>query len=335
MAGVILGLARTSIKPGPVETILIFGYSMVWCLSFGKRRSRFVLGLIAIFAASYLYAPLGQVLTARRSFFGVYRVRNSPDGKNRFFFHGGVLHGMQSLNAAARCTPLSYYTVSGPAGEIFQATRTKMPDGNLAVIGLGAGALGTYIQPGQTLTFYEIDPLVAKIARDSDYFTYLSQCAPSAQIVLGDARLKLRDAPDAHYSLIVLDAFSGDSIPMHLMTREALALYLRKLTPGGIIAFHISNLYFDLSPTLGNLAQDAQLVSFLGSDSYLTQAQIDTGKLPSTWVVMARQPADLAPLIAKTTATFRWQPLEGRPNTRIWTDDYSNLLGVVKSFSGR
>lgn len=198
---------------------------------------------------------------------------------------------------------------------------------------MGAGALGTYVKPAQALTFYEIDPLVAAIAKDTRYFTYLSQCSPSAQIVLGDARLKLRDAPDAHYGLIVLDAFSGDSIPMHLVTKEALALYTRKLAPGGIIAFHVTNLYFNLAPTLGNLARDAKLTAYIGNDSFLTQAQIDSGKLPSIWVVMAHQTGDLSPLLASNTATFRWQPPPDRPNARLWTDDYSNLLGIMKSFS--
>ena len=335
MAAVILGLARTGIQPSQVETTLVFGYSMVWCLSFGKRRTRFALGLVAIFVASYLYAPYGETLVAQRSFFGVYRVRNNPDEKLRLFFHGGTLHGTQSLRADAACEPLSYYTRSGPAGEIFQAVQARMPGGNWAIVGLGAGAMATYLQSGQSLTFYEIDPLVAKLAEDPNYFTYLSKCAPSTQIVLGDARMRLRDAPDGRYGLIVLDAFSGDSIPMHLLTREALALYLRKLAPGGVIAFHISNLYFDLAPTLGNLAQDAHLAAFIGKDSLVSPAERDAGKMPSIWIAMARQPADLSSLASNTSARFRWEPVPVRAGERLWTDDYSNLLGVIKAFSGR
>ena len=193
--------------------------------------------------------------------------------------------------------------------------------------------MASYWQPGHTLTYYEIDPLVAEIAGDPQYFTYLGHCAPTAKIVLGDARLKLRDAPDGHYDLIVLDAFSGDSIPIHLMTREALALYLRKLAPGGLIAFHVSNLYFDLAPTLGNLAQDAHLAAVIGSDTYVTLAQEDAGKRPSIWVVMARNPDDLNTLIANKSRPFRWNSLRGQPDSRLWTDDYSNLLGALKSFT--
>lgn len=333
MVAVILGLARTGIQPGHVETTLVFGYSMLWCLSFGKRRLRFTLGLIALLAASWLYAPYGQTLLARRSFFGVYRVRNSPDEKFRLLFHGGIAHGTQSLNPNASCEPLSYYSRSGPAGAIFEAAQTRMPHGDWAIIGLGAGAMASYLQPGQTLTYYEIDPLVAQIAEDPHYFTYLRGCAPATKIVLGDARLKLREASDGQFGLIALDAFSGDSIPMHLMTKEALALYSRKLAPGGIIAFHISNLYFDLAPTVGNLARDAHMTAFIANDSDVTQAQQDAGKLPSIWVVMARDPGDLSALTSDTSRGFRWQPLPGRPNVRLWTDDYSNLLGVIKSFT--
>jgi hypothetical protein len=333
MVVVILGLARTGIQPGHVETTLVFGYSMLWCLSFGKRRMRFTLGLLAILFASWLYAPFGQTLLARRSFFGVYRVRNSPDGKFRQLYHGGIAHGTQSVDPNKGCEPLSYYARSGPAGAIFDRVQAKMPHGNWAVVGLGAGAMATYLEPGQTLTFYEIDPLMAQIAEDPRYFTYLSGCAPATKIMEGDARLRLREAPDGHYGLIVLDAFSGDSIPMHLMTREALALYLRKLASGGLIAYHASNLYFDLAPTLGNLAQDAHLAAVIGNDTQISDAEHDAGKLPSIWVVMAREPADLDTLMAGTGRTFRWVPLRGRPGSRLWTDDYSNLLGVVKSFT--
>jgi hypothetical protein len=334
MVAVILGLARTGIQPGHVETTLVFGYSMLWCLSFGKRRIRFTLGLVALLAASWLYAPYGQLLLARRSFFGVYRVRNSPDEKFRLLFHGGIVHGTQSLSPDASCVPLSYYSRSGPAGAIFDAAQARMPHGDWAVVGLGAGAMASYLQPGQTLTYYEIDPLVAQIAEDPSYFTYLGRCAPATRIVLGDARLKLRGAPDGSFGLIALDAFSGDSIPMHLMTKEALALYESKLAPGGIIAFHISNLYFDLAPTLGNLAQDAHMTALIANDTDVTAAERDAGKLPSIWVVMAREPGDLDALTADTSRAFRWQPLRGRPDSRLWTDDYSNLLGVVKSFTG-
>jgi hypothetical protein len=184
--------------------------------------------------------------------------------------------------------------------------------------------------PGDKLTYYEIDPLVARIAEDTRDFTFLKTCAPAAAIVLGDARLNLRDARDSEYALIVLDAFSGDSIPVHLMTKEALALYERKLAPGGLIAFHISNLYMQFAPTLGNLAQDANLASLVEDDPVTSQAQADSGKSSSRWVVMARTPADLGSVVSDSPASARWMPVPVRSGATVWTDDYSNLLGVMK-----
>jgi hypothetical protein len=144
--------------------------------------------------------------------------------------------------------------------------------------------------------------------------------------VLGDARLQLRDSPDGKYSLIIVDAFSGDSIPMHLLTREALALYLRKLAPGGILAFHMSNHYLRLLPVFAGLAHDAGLVCLMDDDTVITQAQLDAGKTPSQWVVMGRSREDLGQLGVDP----RWKPIEMETGVRVWTDDYSNLLRIIR-----
>jgi hypothetical protein len=335
MASILVGLSHAGVTLGRPGVILIFGYSMLWCMSFGKRPLRFAAGLVALLAASSLYSgDFGMVLPTERNFFGVLRVSNSPNGRLRYLIHGGTLHGSQSLDPSQSREPLAYYTRSGPAGSILSALDAKQLYGNTgklrrpvwAVVGLGAGAMACYQQPGESLTYYEIDPAIERIARDARYFTFLEQCAPSAEIILGDARLKLRGAADSNYDLIVLDAFSGDMIPMHLLTREALAQYLRKLAPGGMLAFHVSNLYLSLGPTLGTLARDGGLVCLMSNDTGIPQAQIDAGKSPSNWVVMARSPADLGTLGADP----RWARIEIPPETQVWTDDYSNLLRVIK-----
>jgi hypothetical protein len=331
MLTVILGLRHMGIQPGRPLTILIFGYSAVWCLSFGKRPLRFAAGLAAmLLASSFFIGTFGRALDTERSFFGVLRVTNDPTERYRYLIHGGTAHGIQSLDPAREREPLAYYTRSGPAGQIVRAAQARMPHGNWAIVGLGAGSMACYLQPGQTLTYYEIDPLDVRLAKNPRYFTFLQQCAPQAAIVLGDARMKLRDAPDGYYGLIVLDAFSGDTIPMHLLTREALALYRRKLAPGGILAFHTSNRYVQLVPTLGNLATDAHLVPVVEEDDALTQADADAGKFGSEWVVMAASDSDLATLVGDKTTPLRWLPVQGRPGARVWTDDYSNLLSVVR-----
>jgi hypothetical protein len=331
MVIVILWGAHTEIKPGSLPTVLFFAFSMLSCLSFHKRHLRFALGVTAlIFASSFYTGAYGQVLDTERNFFGVVRVTNGPEGRFRFLIHSGTLHGIQSLDPALSREPLAYYARSGPAGQVFRAEQTAMPHGDWAIIGLGAGAMACYLQPGQSLTYYEIDPLVMRIAEDPRYFSFMQQCAPQAKIVLGDARLRLHDAPDAHYGLIILDAFSGDSIPMHLLTREALALYLRKLAPGGIIAFHVSSLYLRLAPTVGALAQDAHLDCLTEDDTAVTELQSSEGKTASVWVVMARRQADLASLVADKDSRSRWAPVQVRPGERVWTDDYSNLLSAIK-----
>jgi spermidine synthase len=204
-----------------------------------------------------------------------------------------------------------------------------MSHGNWAFVGLGTGTMACYLQSGQTITYYEINPVVAQIAKNPRFFTFLQQCAPQATIVLGDARMKLRDVPDGVYNLIVLDAFSADSIPIHLMTKEALALYLLKLAPGGVIAFHISNRYLDLEPPLDCLARDGHLFALTEHDLGVTESQAEEGKFQSIWVVMARNKADLTALATDTDSPARWTQLEMHPGAKVWTDDYSNLLSTI------
>jgi hypothetical protein len=323
MLTVILVVGKMGIRPSRALNIALFGYAMLWCLSFGKRPVRFAAGVAALFVASTFYpGSFGRVLHTERSFFGVSRVTEDPEGRFRYLFHGGTAHGIQSLDPARSREPLAYYSRTGPAGEIF-----RFAHGDVAVVGLGAGALACQLAPGEGLTYYEIDPSVVRIAEDTKYFTFLSQCAPEAKVVLGDARLRLRDAPDGRYGLIVLDAFSGDSIPMHLVTREALAMYRRKLAPGGVIAFHISNLYLQLSPTLAALADDAGMVSLIEDDSAVPAKEIADGKFPSKWMVMGRSEGDLAGL---ARSGGRWVAAERKVGARVWTDDYSNMLGIIK-----
>jgi hypothetical protein len=333
MTAIILALSRvTAHMERPVEIaifILVFGYSMVWCLSFGKRPLRFAAGLVALTAASSLYqGPYGRFLLKERSFFGVLRVANDPGNRLRYFFHGATVHGIQNLDSAKSREPLAYFDRSGPAGSILHAlhARTTAIKPTWAVVGLGAGSLACYRQPGESLTFYEIDPAVMRIASDPRYFTFLEQCAPEAKVVLGDARLKIREAADASYDLIILDAFSGDTIPMHLLTREAMALYLRKLAPGGMLAFHMSNLHLRLEPPIGALAKDAGLVCVMDDDTAVTPSQFAQGKFASQWMVMARSPADLGELATDA----HWKPVVPAAGTHVWTDDYSNLLNVIK-----
>jgi hypothetical protein len=324
----IVALQSRGVEPGKLFNLVIFAPALVCCLvGFAARPLRFGLGIAALIAAAQLYSgPFGHIIHNERSFFGAYRVSDDRQNGLRLLFHGGTSHGVQSLDPARACEPLAYYSRGGPIGQVFQAYKQTKVEDNVALIGLGAGVMASYQQPGRNLTFYEIDPVVVHIARDRQYFTYLSSCAPNARIVLGDARLELRKAIDHEYGTIVLDAFSGDSVPTHLLTREALELYLQKLAPNGVLAFHISNRYLELHGVLAALARDAGLVAMRNDDAAKTSEEARQGIFASWWVVMARQADDLNPL----GFNLRWKTLEEPPNMPVWTDDYSNIVSILK-----
>ena len=191
------------------------------------------------------------------------------------------------------------------------------------MVGLGVGTLAAYSQPGEHWTFFEIDPAIERIARDRAYFSYMEACGDRCRVVLGDARLSLTRIPEGTYDLLVLDAFSSDSIPMHLMTREALSLYLSRLAPGGALMIHVSNRHLRLAPVVGRLAASQGLVALQQVER--VKVNWPEGKERSNWIVMARSRADLGALGEDS----RWLPLEPSPSAPLWTDDFSNILSVL------
>jgi hypothetical protein len=314
---------RIGIEPGTTLHLVVFGPSLLLCFSFAKRPIRFALGFVALLIAGSIYrSTYGNVLLTQRSFYGIYRVANDETGQYRILWDGGTIHGMQSLAPGRNREPLSYYARSGPIGQAFEAFSGTQKLKQVAIVGLGAGAVACYAAPGQEFTFYEIDPLVERIARDPRYFTLLRDCSPEARVVLGDARISLRNTPNHHNGMLVLDAFGADAIPIHLLTREAIQLDLAKLADHGILLFHVSNRYLDLRKVLGNVASDAGLVALIETDT----TEIQAGKLPSRWIAMARSKEDLGELAADP----RWIPLRGDPSERVWTDDFSSMLTVFK-----
>jgi SAM-dependent methyltransferase len=274
----------------------------------------------------------GETVYRERSFFGVHRITRveTENGEGGYeLVHGNTVHGRQILDPELRHEPLSYYHRTGPIGDVFKIFSGPSAKKEIALVGLGAGALAAYGEPGQHLTFYEIDPAVVRISRDEGYFTFLSDSRASCvDYVLGDARLTLKKSPDHHYDMIIMDAFSSDSIPLHLLTREALNLYLQKLADGGLLIFHLSNRYLELRPVLGDLAKEAGLVCWgrFQDQESLGEAERNIGKAGSNWLVMARQRSDLGSLIQQAG----WNPIIGRPDRPVWTDDFSNLLGVFQ-----
>jgi hypothetical protein len=267
------------------------------------------------------------VLHTERNFYGVLRVTRDPLGPFYRLVHGNTIHGRQSLEPTRRREPLSYYHRSGPLGQVFAVYNYRPAALNVGVVGLGVGSMAGYGLPGENWTFYEINPAVAKIARDTNYFSFLADCeAARWNIVLGDARLRLREAPDSGYGLLVIDAFSSDSIPLHLITREALQLYLSKLAPGGLLAFHISNRCLELEGVLGDLAKDARLLCHAQDEMDPGALNMAAGADQCHWLVMARRREDLG----RIGRDSRWLPIASRKKPQVWTDDFSNIVSVFK-----
>jgi hypothetical protein len=306
---------------------LVFGLLVLVCFAFSRRPVRFGLGIAAVLVAAAFYrGEEGRLLYAERTFFGINRVTLDDTGRYYYLMHGTTLHGMQSREAARRREPLSYFHRTGPLGQIFAAYRGPHARRSVAVVGLGAGSIGCHAGPGQRWTFYEIDPAVVRIARDARYFTFLRDCVPDAPVVLGDARLRLAGSRPGEYDLLILDAYSSDAPPLHLITQEALRLYLDKLAPGGIVVFNISNRHMDFEPVLGNLARDAGLAAAVQDDPAVDDVEYAEGKRPSQWVVMAREAAHLAPL----AGDGRWKVPRVDPTAAVWTDDFSALVRTFR-----
>jgi hypothetical protein len=309
-----------------VRVLVVFAVPAVVSAGFSWRPTRFGLATTAMLGLSLL--PLGSQpsIFQERDFFGVHKVVADPAGSRHALIDGGTIHGIELMDPANRDKPASYYSESGPVGDLFNAEQSVDPTWNVAVIGLGAGAIGCYAKPGQHWTFYEIDPVVVHIAQDPTLFTFMRDCTPQAQIVLGDGRLTIAKAPDHSYDLIVLDAFGSDAIPVHLLTREALQLYMSKLRPGGVLLFNISNRFVNLAPVLAGEAAALALTCSERADTQVTSAQAATGKFPSDWMVMSRATDDLGDLPGRAG----WHHLAPDPNFPVWTDDFSDVLSVTR-----
>ncbi|MFZ4576418.1 MAG: spermidine synthase, partial [Phycisphaerales bacterium] len=329
-------------------------------LLLGKGAARFGAAVSVLLVGATFIASGGQVLHQSRTFFGVHRVVEDSEGRWTMLYHGTTLHGLQIRseklppppeglpppNAETRNTlfygdrnaftriqriamthllPSTYYHPTGPIGDVMKQLTL---DGRLrraGLIGMGAGSLAAYGRPGMKFDFFEIDPAVVSIALTPEYFSYIHESlADQGELKLGDGRVNLTKEPDGAYDLLVVDAFSSDAIPVHLITREALQLYLKKVSDHGIVAFHVSNRYFDLRPVLARLAATESVVATARNDFKISPADRMEAKRDSIWVVVAKSPADLGALATST----EWTPLTDRPEYPTWTDDYSNIMSV-------
>jgi hypothetical protein len=330
--GALVGLVAPAILPGIFEVeigLVLVTFAVLWRSS---RRSR-------VWAAAGASVMLGAAATATyriedasndvvsmsRNFYGVLRVRqhgsrDDPGTLERQLVHGSIMHGQQYLDDALRRLPTSYYVPSSGIGRLLRA-RSERPL-QVGVVGLGAGTLAAYGRRGDGYTFFEIDPAVADVARH--HFSFLADSPAATRVLLGDGRLLLQHEDDMpRFDVLAVDAFSGDSIPVHLLTREAVALYVSRLADNGVIALHISNRYLDLRPVVGRIAKELGLqLAYIEDAKYSTDGP---EKASSDWILLAKNRSILdRPPIREAT-----RPLPAVAPGRTWSDDYSNIAQVM------
>lgn len=332
LGALLVGIAAPNYLPGYYEleialvtcALLLFGRTLGlrWWVASGA----FTAVAVTIAATAYnLNHYLSDTRVILRSFYGVVRTRDFPSpAPFRAMYHGSIKHGGQLLDAVYRHQPSTYFGPSSGYGRVF-ASLPQAPR-RVGVVGLGAGVIAAYARRGDVFRFYEIDPQVAAVAMAE--FTFLRDSAAQISVVLGDGRLSLEREPDQRYDVLALDAFSGDSIPMHLLTRQAMATYVRHLKPDGVIVFQATNRFVDIAPVVERLAAEFGFKAVLVSDT----PEGGYGKDVDYWladtdqIIVTRNAALLAAEPIRTAA----QPLPAQPGFRVWTDDFYNLLRILK-----
>jgi SAM-dependent methyltransferase len=262
-----------------------------------------------------------------RSYFGVYTIRSSD--RVHELDHGTTLHGIQLRGSVAReRTPTTYYAPGSGVGLAMSLVPPLYGQGaSVGVVGLGTGTLACYAQPNQRWRFFEIDPAVIRIARQPGKFSYLSRCAPDATISLGDARLRLAREPSGSFDLLALDAFSSDTVPMHLLTREAFAGYARVLRPSGLLLVHVSNRFLDLTPVVAAAAEAGGWHAMQLDYRPGTLERVENAASGSWWIAMSRDEGSMDRLLLSSPD---WKPLASRPGLGAWTDDYASILPLIR-----
>ena len=325
-------LAGGVFKPQPVA---IIAGALVLTAFLARRAIGYRLYFTILLAALILglggwgeiVKPLGKSLRMR-SYFGIYTIDVMRDAHG--LSHGTTIHGVQLLTPGLETYPTTYYIpMSGVGVSLRAAPKLYGPEARIGVVGLGAGTLACYARPGQSWRFYEIDPLVAKIARDPAKFSFLSRCLPHAPIEIGDARLRLARQPSRSSDILVIDAFSSDAIPMHLLTREAIANYGRVLSPDGLLLFHISNRYINLKPVLAAAARlDGWQTAYRDYSPPEKEEVRHAGR--SVWVAFSRSARTIQSL-KNLSPDEGWSSMGNQPAITPWTDDYGSILPLLRN----
>ena len=307
--------------------VAVFGMLLALVLNTARLKLAALAALALVLVRVYP-SDDGRVDTVR-SFFGVHKIVTTPHGQYHVLLHGTTIHGAEKFQnddgtkVEGRPEPISYYHKDGGIGQAVTAIRErKGAPLRVAAIGLGSGTLTCVGLPGESWKFFEIDQSMVDTARDPKYFTYVQNCQPDLKPVIGDARLTFAREPDGVYDLIIVDAYSSDAIPIHLATKEAMAIYKDKLSPQGVVLMHVSNRHLELASVVVGIADANDLKSWV----YNEDSGRDGDYIFSTNVVVsARNEAD----VGKLASSDKWEETDADANQRVWTDDYCNVLGAV------
>jgi hypothetical protein len=333
LAVTILTMVAFSVRLPDISTTTfnwIVGAFMAVSLMFWRAPIPLAAAVAAVLWINHIYADVKGTVSLR-SFYGVHRISESTDGRFRILSNGTTLHGAERIRdrdgnpVSGRPDILMYYYDGSAMAQVMDVVRARLGGPiRYAVVGLGAGSLACRAQPADTVHYYEIDPVIVRIARDSGLFHFLSACRPDVPIMLGDARLTLADAPDGAYDIIYVDAFASDAIPIHLITREAMALYLAKLAPHGIVVVHVSNRYLELASVVTGIAAANGAAARVNDGSDVEEKPAEYLYV-GTVVAVARNDEDFGAL----AGSQYWPLQQPDPRQWVWTDDYSNILGAV------
>ena len=306
------------------SVVAVFVFFAIIYMASHRYRRLFGLGFgIAALGAISLSVQTFEYRYMKRNFFGTNAVKQSDE--LRYLFNGAMIHGAQYLDEERSSLPVPYYLSPGPVDDVFGVLHARPGPQPVGVIGLGTGGLAMYGRAGEQMTFFEIDPDVVEIARRK--FTYLEQSPAEVEIVVGDGRLGLEETPEDSFSLVVVDAFSADAIPTHLATREAIQMYFSRMRRPGILLFHVSNKYVDMRPLLANTAEDLGMVAYSAVHKPEEHSEFEDLFAEKTmWVAVARSEDKLGEL----TELERWEREEPDPEYPVWTDDYSNIVRVLR-----
>jgi hypothetical protein len=361
-----------SVAPQTVGQFAVFAPACLISFFFVDRPLRFGLAVAAILFVHHFTASVNKdIRTTTRTYFGVMQVRDETtpvraaggltNTKSRVLTHGTTIHGRQFRDNVpgypnVQHEPLTYYHRTGPVGDLFRDAAERSPTPRVGIVGLGTGSVAAYAQSGQTFTYYEIDREVVRLVEDDTHFTFLKDARDRGAVVehvLGDARLTLARHTDRKYDLLLLDAFSSDAIPVHLLTVEAVRMYADRVSDGGVLAVHVSNRYLQLEPVVAAVAKECGLTCRVRTDvceeetaaGLIPLPGIPPGRTSCTWIVLAKDVARLTPSFTAGSDDPKaavlgggafasdplWQPLVPTPGVDAWTDDFANVPQVIRS----